>query len=102
MTTSMSSVPAALEPQLGAGDLPLFTMPTAGARDRRPGISGVTPESLVAWLAGRGLPAYRARQLSDQVWSGRAVSFEDVRTLPADVRAALEADFRLDTIVQTT
>ena len=36
----------------------------------RPGLSGLTPEALAAWLAERGVPAYRARQVGDAVWGG--------------------------------
>ena len=40
--------------------------------DERPGISGLTPDELTAWLAERGEPAYRARQIADAVWRGGA------------------------------
>jgi 23S rRNA (adenine2503-C2)-methyltransferase len=80
----------------------LFVMPAAGARDTRPGISGVAPEDQVAWLMSHGQPAYRARQLADHVWSARATSFGDLQTLPAGVRLDLESTYRLDTLVATT
>jgi 23S rRNA (adenine2503-C2)-methyltransferase len=35
------------------------------------------------------------------VWSGRATGFDDIATLPAAVRAALEEEFRFDTVVDT-
>src|SRR4051795_5914694 len=56
---------------------------------------------LAAWFADRGEPAFRARQVADPVWSGRATGFDDVATLPAALRAALEADFRFDTVSDT-
>jgi 23S rRNA (adenine2503-C2)-methyltransferase len=54
------------------------------------------------WLGVQGAPAYRARQVSDALWSGRAASFEDVRQLPADLRTRMSEAFRADTIVETT
>jgi 23S rRNA (adenine2503-C2)-methyltransferase len=57
---------------------------------------------LVAWLTTRGQPAYRARQLADHVWSGRAASFEEMHTLPAEMRSLLHESFRLDTLADTS
>jgi 23S rRNA (adenine2503-C2)-methyltransferase len=69
--------------------------------DDRPGISGLTPEVLSAWLAEHGFPAYRARQIADGVWSGSVGSIEEMRTLPAELRAELERGFRFDTVADT-
>jgi 23S rRNA (adenine2503-C2)-methyltransferase len=69
--------------------------------DDRPGISGLTLEALSAWLAERGFPAYRARQIADGVWSGSVGSIEGMRTLPAELRAELERGFRFDTVADT-
>ena len=80
----------------------LFPAPQVGTRDPRPGLSGLSPEEQLAWLAGQGQPAYRGRQLADHVWSGRATSFDDLHTLPGPVRESLSAAFRLDTLVDTT
>ncbi len=82
--------------------LPVLEAPAAGARDPRPGLSGMPVDDLVAWLAARGQPAYRARQLADHVWSGRAVSFDEMHTLPAEMREALDERFRLDTLLETS
>ena len=82
--------------------LPVLTAPAVGARDPRPGLSGMPVEELVGWLAARGQPAYRARQLADHVWSGRAVSFDDMHTLPAEMRSVLTESFRLDTLADTS
>ncbi len=82
--------------------LPVLPAPAAGARDPRPGLSGMPVEDLVGWLSGRGQPAYRARQLADHVWSGRAVSFDEMHTLPADMRSVLDESFRLDTLTETS
>jgi 23S rRNA (adenine2503-C2)-methyltransferase len=85
-----------------SADLPVLDLPASGPRDPRPGISAVSPEWLVAWFADRSEPAYRARQLADHVWSGRATTFEDVHTLPAPLRDELARTHRLDTIEETT
>ena len=71
------------------------------APPQRPGLSGVTPEALAAWLAERTVPAYRARQVADAVWKGSVATIDEVRTLPAGLRADLEAAFRFDTVADT-
>ena len=67
----------------------------------RPGLSGLPIDALVRWFAGRGEPAYRARQVGDAIWRGDATATDDIRTLPAALREALEADFRFDTVADT-
>ena len=69
--------------------------------DERPGVSGLTLEALAAWLAERNLPAYRARQVADGVWGGSAGSFDEMLTLPADLRAELDGAFCFDTVADT-
>ena len=49
-------------------------------------------------LAAEGQPAYRAKQIRHGVWRQGAVAAEELRTLPAGVRASLERAFRVDTI----
>ena len=71
------------------------------APPQRPGLSGVTPEALAAWLAERAVPAYRARQVADAVWKGSVATIDEIRTLPAGLRADLEAAFRFDTVADT-
>jgi 23S rRNA (adenine2503-C2)-methyltransferase len=80
----------------------LFPVPVAGTRDARPGLSALSPDELIAWFSKRGHAAFRARQLADHVWSGRARAFGDIRTLPAQLRSELEQEFRLDSITATT
>ncbi|HSK51182.1 MAG TPA: 23S rRNA (adenine(2503)-C(2))-methyltransferase RlmN [Clostridia bacterium] len=70
-------------------------------RDSRPGLSGVLPDELAAWFTARGHPAYRARQVADAMWRGHAGAAGEVRTLPAALRAELDAAFRFDTIRAT-
>ena len=67
----------------------------------RPGISGLPPEVLGTWLAERRVPVYRARQVADGVWGGSVGSFDELSTLPAGLRAELDAAFRFDTVADT-
>jgi 23S rRNA (adenine2503-C2)-methyltransferase len=67
----------------------------------RAGLSGLAPEALATWLAERGEPAYRARQIADAVWGGRIAAIEDAQALPVELREALAASFRFDTVGQT-
>jgi len=71
------------------------------ARDPRPGLSGVRPEELAAWLTERRHPAYRARQVADAVWRGTAATLDEVLTLPAALRDELTAAYRFDTVADT-
>ncbi len=80
----------------------LLATPRAGARDARPGLAGRDPDALAAWMLERGEAAYRARQVADFLWGRGAVSFEEMRTLPAALREGLGAAFRADTLVETT
>jgi 23S rRNA (adenine2503-C2)-methyltransferase len=69
--------------------------------DAQPGLSGLLPDALAEWLAERGQPAYRARQVADAVWGGTAASIDDASTLPADLRHDLATAFRFDTVADT-
>ncbi|MDQ3553046.1 MAG: 23S rRNA (adenine(2503)-C(2))-methyltransferase RlmN [Chloroflexota bacterium] len=82
--------------------LPLIDAPPAGARDPRPGLSEVPLEALRDWFAQRGEPAYRARQVADQLWSDGTADLDGLRTLPAGLRTALGAAFRFDTMAETS
>jgi 23S rRNA (adenine2503-C2)-methyltransferase len=65
------------------------------------GVAGLTPEQLRDWLAERGLPAYRGRQVLDAVWRSHAASLDEVTTLPAALRTDLATAFRWDTVEDT-
>ena len=67
----------------------------------RPGLSGVPLDALTAWLAERGEPAYRARQIAEAVFGGTVSSIEEIATLPAALRRDLADAFRFDTLVET-
>jgi 23S rRNA (adenine2503-C2)-methyltransferase len=98
-----SQVPdPAVPPIIGAdGALPLIDLPATGPRDSRPGISDALPGELLSWFADHGEAAFRARQLADHVWSGRAQSFDDIHTLPGPLREALGATYRFCTLTGT-
>jgi len=71
------------------------------AADRSPGIAGVTPDELAAWLADHDLPSYRGRQVLDAVWRPPAPSLDQVTTLPGPLRAELGMAFTWDTLAAT-
>jgi 23S rRNA (adenine2503-C2)-methyltransferase len=68
------------------------------ARDPRPGLSALPADELIAWLAARGEPAYRARQLERAVWGGVAARAADPTTLPRPLPAAIDEAFRWSTV----
>ncbi len=72
-----------------------------GTRDPRPGLSALGEAELRAWLAERGEAGYRARQILHAVWRGLAATADELRPLPATLRAALDEAFRIDTLVET-
>jgi adenine C2-methylase RlmN of 23S rRNA A2503 and tRNA A37 len=63
------------------------------APDPRPGLSGLEPAALAAWLDERGEPGYRARQIADAIWRSHAAVPADLRTLPLRLREALSEAF---------
>ena len=70
--------------------------------DTRPGISGLTPDELAAWVDARGERSYRARQIADAVWKdGGVTDPAAIRTLPTAMRDALAEAFRFDTVADT-
>jgi 23S rRNA (adenine2503-C2)-methyltransferase len=60
---------------------------------------GVTPgasrAALGEWLAARGEPAYRLRQVLPRLWRRPVARWADATELPAPLRAALDAAFPL-------
>jgi 23S rRNA (adenine2503-C2)-methyltransferase len=83
------------------GALPLIDLPASGPQDDRPGISDASAQELLSWFSDRGEAAFRARQLADHVWSGRAKSFDDIHTLPGPLRESLEQAYRFITLTGT-
>src|SRR3954470_7800549 len=80
---------------------PLISLPVAGMRDARPGISGIPADDLTRWLSDRGQPGYRSRQIADHIWSAAAQSSEQLSTLPQRLRAELDDAFRVSTLAST-
>jgi len=80
---------------------PLFPSSPGGRRDPRPGLAGLAPEALEAWLMERGEPAYRARQVADHLWGRSAETIDELRTLPAPLRRDLGEAFRVQTLVDS-
>ena len=67
--------------------------------DVRPGLSGLTPGEISAWVAAQGEPGFRARKIADATWKdGGVTDPSEIRTLPAALRDALARDFRIDTV----
>ncbi|HEX5827655.1 MAG TPA: 23S rRNA (adenine(2503)-C(2))-methyltransferase RlmN, partial [Candidatus Limnocylindrales bacterium] len=93
----MTEQPQVVVPFKGLRPAPSATRP----RDERPGIAGVTPDELTAWVVERGQPAFRAKQVTDAVWGHRATSFAEITTLPAALKDELEATFRFDTVAES-
>ena len=52
----------------------------------------MTFEELTAWLAARGQPAFRARQLLSWIYGSLASDFASMRTLPQALRDRLDRD----------
>ena len=80
---------------------PLISLPAAGMRDARPGLSGVPADELSTWLGNRGEPTYRARQIGDHVWSAAVQSSDELSTLPNRLRSQLADAFRVSTLADT-
>ena len=51
--------------------------------------------TLAEWLAARGEPPYRVRQLVPRLWARPVLAWADVTDLPVPLRAALDADLPL-------
>ena len=84
----------------GAACASIGRMTSASAT--RPGLSGLRPEEVEAWVEAHGEPRFRARQVADAVWKdGGVTEAAAIRTLPATMRDALARDVRLDTVADT-
>src|SRR3954452_9691564 len=80
---------------------PLISLPVAGMRDARPGISGIPADDLTRWLSDRGQPGYRARQIADHIWSAAAQTSDQLSTIPQRLRTELDDAFRVSTLAST-
>ena len=70
--------------------------------DPRPSISDVTDAALGAWLATRGEPHYRLRQIRRHAARTSAPEWTALTDLPAALREALAADFRWSAVTPVT
>jgi 23S rRNA (adenine2503-C2)-methyltransferase len=93
-STTMTEPTPVVIPFKGLRPAPSATLP----RDQRPGIAGLTADELSAWFVERGEPAFRGRQVMDAVWGSKHAAFDELTTLPAATKAALEGAFRFDTV----
>lgn len=59
-------------------------------------------DALGAFLRDRGEPPYRLRQILPALWRAPVASWQDVTTLPAALRDALDASFELPRLTLTT
>jgi 23S rRNA (adenine2503-C2)-methyltransferase len=64
----------------------------APSADRRPALTRLSQAELSDWLAERGQPAYRARQLRRRLSAGTPI--EAMHDLPGDLRRELSEGFR--------
>ncbi|MFN8977357.1 MAG: 23S rRNA (adenine(2503)-C(2))-methyltransferase RlmN [Gemmatimonadaceae bacterium] len=59
-------------------------------------------ETLRAWMAARGEPAYRATQVFGRLWQRPVRAFDDITELPKALREALAAAFRISSLELAT
>jgi 23S rRNA (adenine2503-C2)-methyltransferase len=62
-----------------------------------PNLFEVPAAELAQWLAERGHPAYRARQIGQWIYQRRAVEFSQMTDLPRPLREELAGSFRIGT-----
>lgn len=66
-----------------------------------PALTGLTPETLAAWLKEQGEPSFRAAQILEWVWKKKVTSIDAMTNLPAALREKLTASFRLGALEHT-
>ena len=64
----------------------------------KPSILERSPQQVVAWLADRNQPKFRAAQIRKWLFEGRARTFEDMTDLPKSLRADLQKEFSVWTL----
>ncbi len=67
-----------------------------------PSLTGLTPETLAAWLKDAGEPSFRAAQILEWVWKKKVTSYDAMTNLPAALREKLTASFRLTSLEHST
>lgn len=66
-----------------------------------PALTGLTPETLAAWLKEQGEPSFRASQILEWVWKKKVSSIDAMTNLPAALRGKLTTSFRLGALEHT-
>ncbi len=69
--------------------------PGSPAAEGRTALLGLTRDRLAAWLAERGHPRYRADQVLEWVYGHGVESFDDMTSLPKQLRADLAGSMTL-------
>jgi 23S rRNA (adenine2503-C2)-methyltransferase len=59
----------------------------------KPSITGIILEELADFLEKRGVPSYRAKQITDWIYKKRVASLDAMTDLPNELRAQLKAEF---------
>src|SRR6267378_415556 len=59
----------------------------------KPSLTGIILEELEDFLRERGMPSYRAKQITDWIYKKRVASFEAMTDVPNELRAELTAEF---------
>lgn len=75
-----------MRPMSGAS---LDLLPDPPATTALRSVFDLSPDELVAWLAERKQPRFRAKQIREAICKRRAESFEAIHTLPAALRQTL-------------
>lgn len=70
----------------------LSPTPANTSTQQRTDLLGLTFEELAGWLAVRGQPAFRTRQLAGWIYTSLAPDFAGMRTLPAALREQLDRE----------
>src|SRR5438045_2853144 len=68
-------------------------LPLSHGTATRRGLLGLRPDELRDWLAERGQPSLRNRQIRNWIIARRAVDFAQMTDLPQSLRAELAQEF---------
>ncbi len=81
-------------------------MPGSLVRHERGSLLDLTPATaratIAAWVAARGLPAYRANQVFRRLWAKPVGSWAEATELPGELRQALDVEHPLPRLVADT
>src|SRR3954464_14417201 len=77
-----------LEGMTPGGDEYVQLLDASGSQSKRP-LFGLSNEQLTEAMHSLGQPAYRGKQLSEALYRQWNTTFDDISTLPKDLRKAL-------------